>query len=190
MTRSEIQTTFVRLFADAGKRQVVTEDEVLQAERDLATTLPRSYLGFITTYGAVWTPSILELVTGGESEVPPEGASWDVHQFLAASELVEAAQGYWSGGMESVLVPVAMDSMGNVFGFRRGKAEPRPDDAPVLFFDHDFCEIHEEAASFDTWLASFVRLQEGSTEPSAPPNGGPATPAGDSRVTEGPPSVS
>jgi hypothetical protein len=83
-----------------------------------------------------------------------------------------------------------MDSMGNVFGFRRGKVEPRPDDAPVLFFDHDFCEIHEEAASIYAWLTSFVRLQQESTEPGAPPNGGPATLSGNSDVTEGPPSVS
>jgi hypothetical protein len=190
MTRSDIQTTFVRLFADAGKPQAVTKDEVLQAERDLATTFPHSYLGFITTYGPVWTPSILDLVTGGESEVPPVGASWDVHQFFGAAEMVEAAQDYWSGGMESSLVPIATDCMGNIFGFRRGRAEPRPDDAPVLFFDHDFCKIHEEAVSFDAWLASFVRLQQTSTEPGAPPNGGPTTRIGNPGVMEGPPSVS
>jgi SMI1 / KNR4 family (SUKH-1) len=173
MTRSVIQSTFVRLFANAEKRQIVTEDEVLRAERGLATTFPQSYLDFTIIYGAVWTPCILDLVTGGESEVPPEGASWDVHQFFAASELVESAQGYWSGGMEGFLVPVAMDCMGNAFGFRRGVAEPRPDDAPVLFFDHDFCKIHEEAESFDKWLESFVRLQQESTEPGASPNAAP-----------------
>lgn len=165
MTRSAIQSAFVRLFADAKKQHAVTESDVLQAENELATTFPRSYLDFITTYGAVWTPSILDLVTGGESEVPPEGASWDVLQFLAGSELVEAAQGYWSGGMESILVPFASDSMGNVFGFRRGIVQSRPDDGPVLFFDHDFCKIHEEAASFDAWLSSFIRLHEKITEP-------------------------
>ena len=39
-------------------------------------------------------------------------------------------------------------------------------------------------------LASMFRLQRQIAEPGAPPNGGPATPSGNSGVTEGPPSVS
>ena len=56
------------------------------------------------------------------------------------------------------MVPVAMDCMGNVFGFKREEYDPRPDDCSVWFFDHDYCKIHQEAAAFDAWLASFLHL--------------------------------
>jgi hypothetical protein len=164
MTRLDLHSTFVRLFASVDNRLVATEAEVLQAEKDLATTLPRSYFDFLTTYGAVQTPSLLDLVTGGDSEIPPEGASWDIHEFIPASELVQVANNYWSGGMESILVPFALDSGGNVFGFPRGKVESRSDDSAVLFFDNEFVEIHEEALSFDALLLSFVRLHEASAD--------------------------
>jgi hypothetical protein len=49
-------------------------------------------------------------------------------------------------------------------------------------------------ASSLLWAFALVRVwqfwRNRKTEPGAPPNGGPATPAGDSGVAEGPPSVS
>ena len=60
--------------------------------------------------------------------------------------------------MEEWLVPIAMDCMGNVYGFKGKKSDSRPDDSPVWFFDHDYCKIHQEAVGFDAWLASFVQL--------------------------------
>jgi hypothetical protein len=158
MTRDEIHSSFVRLFAKQGKEGTVKIEELTQIEVELSISFPEAYVAFITKYGAIFTPSILDLVTGGESEIAPDGASWDVQEFFNAPEIVKTSQLMWSGGMESYLVPIAMDCMGNVFGFHRRQNLPRPGDSPVLFFDHDFCKIHEEAASFDNWLSSFIRL--------------------------------
>ena len=158
MTRDEIQSTFVRLFADPGRSKVVNFSDLSQAEVELSVSFPEAYVAFITKYGAIYTPSILDLVTGGDSEVAPEGASSDVQRLFNAQEIIKDSQAYWSAGMESYLVPIAMDCMGNVFGFHRKQTVPRLDDSPVLFFDHDYCKIHEESASFDLWLHSFIRL--------------------------------
>ena len=42
----------------------------------------------------------------------------------------------------------------------------------------------------EQWAREWASLQETGAEPSAAPNGGPASPVGNSNVTEGPPSVS
>lgn len=51
------------------------------------------------------------------------------------------------------------------------------------------CLLRETGKS-DVPVGSKVSLLNKTAEQVAPPNGGPAMPAGDSRVTEGPPSVS
>jgi len=158
MTREELHTTFCRLFSAPGERTSITLDEIARIEAELKITFPQAYVDFVTKYGAIYTPTILDLVTGGESEIPPDGASFDVQQFLSAEEIVRDSKLYWSGGMDSNLVGIASDSMGNIFGFKRTQSAVRRDDSPILIFDHDFCKVHEEAKSFDAWLESFVRM--------------------------------
>ena len=158
MIREELHSRFYRLFAAPGERQAISIVELNRIETELSVTLPQAYVDFVTKYGAIYTPSILTLVTGGESEEAPEGASWDVQQFWNAQEIIKDSKANWSAGMDSDLVGIASDSMGNVFGFRRKQSELRPDDCPLLFFDHEFCEVHEEKSSFDAWLESYIRL--------------------------------
>jgi len=159
MTRAEIHATFTQLFAADSPAPVPIED-IRAAEGELVTTFPQSYLDFITCYGAIYTPAILDLVTGGESEIAPEGASFDVQNFLTPAEIVETTRLYWSGGMDNWVVAVASDCMGNVFGFRKDSSNARPEDSMVFIFDHDFCETKEESPGFDNWLLSFIRLKQ------------------------------
>ena len=160
MLREEIHGGFVGRFASPRSKPAspVTDQDLHRAEEQLKTTFPKSYLAFLTRHGPVFTPSILDLVTGGESEQAPEGASFDVREFFEPEQIVETHRVYLSGGMEEWLVPIAMDCMGNVFGFKRERVDPRPDDCPVWFFDHDYCKIHQEASDFDAWLSSFLQL--------------------------------
>jgi hypothetical protein len=160
MSREEVHSSFVRRFSDLPLKPAapVTADDLHRVEEELEVTFPTAYLAFLTVYGSVFTPSVLDLVTGGDSEQPPEGASFDVREFFEPKQIIETHRLYSSGGMEAWLVPVAMDCMGNVFGFKREEHHSRPDDSPVFFFDHDFCKIHQEADSFDAWLTSFLRL--------------------------------
>ena len=160
MSRKEIHSSFVARFS-APRTEVaapVTARAMRRVEEILKITFPAAYLDFLTQHGPVFTPSILNLVTGGESEQAPEGAGFDVQEFFPPDEIIETHRLYTSGGMEDWLVPIAMDCMGNVFGFKREERHPRPDEKPVFFFDHDFCKIHQESGGFDSWLASFLQL--------------------------------
>jgi len=160
MSREEIHNDFVGRFAAPRPKpaSLVTDQDLHRVEEQLKITFPKSFLAFLTCHGPVFTPSVLDLVTGGESEQAPEGVSFDVQEFFEPDQIIETHQLYSSGGMEEWLVPIAMDCMGNVFGFRREQIDPRPDDCPVWFFDHDYCKIHQEAPAFDAWLASLLKL--------------------------------
>lgn len=162
MTREEIQSSFVKRFFAPRQNGAnpVTSEALCRVEKELKISFPTAYFNFLTQHGPVFTPSILDLVTGGDTEQPPAGASFDVQEFFNSTEIVKTHQLYTSGGMEAWLVPIASDSMGNVFGFKREEISPRPNDSPVWIFDHDFCEIHLVAESFDGWLASFLRLSK------------------------------
>jgi len=127
-------------------------------ETALSVTFPSAYLEFLTQHGPVFTPKLLDaIVTSRESGTKAETDIFGVQEFFAPTEIIESHRLYVSGGMEDWLVPVAMDSMGNFFGFKRVKYSARPDDSPVFLFDHDFCKIIQAADSFDNWLAGFLR---------------------------------
>lgn len=164
MDRSQIHSQFADLFAaDDPTKKISTLGEVKQLESTLGTTFPISYVEFITSIGSIFTPSLLDLVTGGESEEAPEGASFDVQNFLDLSEIEETAKAYWSAGMDESLIPIASDCMGNVFGFLRVADSERQDDQPIHVFDHDFSTVEEEHSTFDGWLESFIVMQRKTT---------------------------
>lgn len=129
---------------------------IAQIERDLATVLPQSYVTFMQSHGPVHTPSLLGLIVDGGHEMG------DVMVISEPDEVIEGTKAYWSAGMSEQLVGFASDSMGNLFCFRRVPTECiRADDAEVWFFDHDFCTEKKIAASFDEWLASYLKLKAG-----------------------------
>ena len=162
MSREEIQECFVRRFSVKALKPTVpaAAEDILRVEKELKTTFPKAYFSFITHYGPVFTPSILDLVTGGDSDRAPKDAGFDVREFFVPDQIVTTHHLCSDAGMDDWLIPVAMDCMGNVFGFRRAESNQRPDDDPVFLFDHDFCKTHQEADSFDGWLASFLRLAD------------------------------
>jgi hypothetical protein len=159
MKRADIQANFVAQFG-TEKASPSSPAVLTQVETELKTLLPESFIEFATRYGAVHTPAILDLVTGGESEIAPEGSSFDVQNFLSADDILKTTHVYRTGGMDESLVVIASDCMGNVFGFRAVEGTQRPDDATVYVFDHDFAEVSEEAASFDLWLKSFLDMKK------------------------------
>jgi hypothetical protein len=75
-------------------------------------------------------------------------------RFMTQYGPVSATKAYWSAGMPSDVIGVASDCMGNLFGFRRQTGTI--DDAPVVFFDHDFVEVSEMADSFDEFLQWYL----------------------------------
>ena len=150
-----------RLFVDRFNRfsslAPATSEDVALMERELSTVLPLSYRRFITTYGEVYTPGLLDLIVERQLDLP------DVQNISVPREAAEATLAYWSGDAPRDLVAFANDCMGNFFGFTRLEpASTAPTDAPVYIFDHDLSEVRQVASSFESFLAAYVSIPEGS----------------------------
>ena len=152
--RTTIHERFVARFHFGDRPQPVTEPELDSVEAALDTKLPAAFREFITRYGPVHTPRVLD-------EIADRGLDHsDIQQFLSAKDAIENTKGYWSAGMPNDVIGVASDCMGNMIGFRRNRE--RRDDAPVVFFDHDFVEVSEIAPSFDSFLDWYLGHLNGS----------------------------
>ena len=158
--RADIHSAFAHRFSFPRMNEVapVTVEALGAIERELKTTFPSSYVSFILKHGPLFTPAISEALGDCEVCVPPEEEVFVVREFLTPTEIVRDYRICTEGGMPDWLIPFAMDFGGNLFGFRREEKHPRPDDAPVMVFDHDYCEIRPDAESFDEWLEYFLTL--------------------------------
>jgi hypothetical protein len=161
MTRSDIHSTFVKRFSRPRSKPValVSLSDVYSVEKEAGTIFPASFVAFICAHGPVYTPDILDLVVDGQESGSTKFEGWEVAEFFVPSDIPKTHKMYVSGGMDASLIPFASDSSGNVFGFRRTSSNARPDEAAVLFFDHDFCKVSVEAGSFDSWLEHFLPLK-------------------------------
>lgn len=128
-------------------------DAIDDVEESLGVVFPQAYREFLLNQGAVHPSRLLDLVVDQESEL------WDIQCFLTPDEVAETTELYRSGGMSERLIVFANDSMGNVFCFaEEDLLDARPEDAPVWFFDHDFCEDEKLAETFAGFLAEYLRL--------------------------------
>jgi hypothetical protein len=125
---------------------------VAAPEAALGVLWPESYRRFALACGALYTPSLLDLI------VEREPGYSDVQQFLTPRQSVAETR---RSGLEpaGTCLVLATDCMGNLFAFRDLSASPpRSDDAPVWLFDHEEGKETVEAPSFDAWLARFLDL--------------------------------
>jgi len=146
MQREQLHTVFAATFS-AGDPAPISAESLSRAEVELQTLFPASFVAFATRVGAIFTPGILDLVTGGESEVAPPEASFDVQNFFTAEEIVETTRTYRVAGMDSWFVAIASDCMGNVFGFRQLTDSQRLYDAPVMVFEQYLLQPDRKAVS-------------------------------------------
>ena len=100
MTREQLHSAFADSFAE-DDCACIAADALSNAEAELQTLFPASFVAFAKNVGAIFTPSLLDLVTGGESEIAPPGASFDIQNFLTAEEIVETTRAYHEGGMNT-----------------------------------------------------------------------------------------
>lgn len=152
MTRTEIHEHFANRFCAEGA-EPIAGTALDQAEDHLGLLLPSAYREFVLHRGAVRSHTLLGLIVDAEADL------WDVALFHSPFECVEATEAYHSAGMPERLMAFATDSAGNVFCFDKGDLlDIRPDDAPVWFFDHEFCKDKQLAGSFDSWLEAYFSL--------------------------------
>jgi len=152
--RTTIHETFVARFQFGDPPTPMADVELDSVEAALDTKLPASFREFMTRFGPVHTPLVLDGITDCGLDHP------DVQDFLSAKQAVENTKGYWSAGMPADVIGIASDCMGNMIGFLR--SGERRDDAPVVFFDHDFVEVSEIASSFDEFLNWYLGHLDGS----------------------------
>jgi|SRR6516164_524379 hypothetical protein len=152
-TRADLQEDFVARFHLGGKRKLVTAQQLDVLEKALRTKLPIAYRQFMIRHGVVHSQGILDEIVGKELEHP------DVQDFLEPHQAIEDTKAYWEAGMPENVIGVASDCMGNIIGFHR--QDSCTDDAPVVFFDHDFVEVNEIAPSFDEFLGWYLEHLHG-----------------------------
>jgi hypothetical protein len=145
-----------RQFADrfhAGKRpRAATEEQITEAETTLGVLIPESYRQFALNHGAVYSPSLLDLVVSNQS-----GFS-EVQQFLKPKQMATETR-RWHLSPEGGGIAFAADSSGNWFMFRElPNSSPRSVDAAVWLFDLEAGEPKLEAESFDKWIERFLGL--------------------------------
>ncbi len=155
-SRAAIHESFVKKFHLGQEPKPLTDEELDSIEAELNTKLPVAFREFMARFGQVHTPGILDAVTAGDLDHP------DIQDFLSAREAIANTKGYWSTGMPNDVIGVATDCMGNMIGFHR--SHERREDAPVLFFDHDFITVSEIAPSFDDLLKWFLTLSSMETD--------------------------
>jgi hypothetical protein len=143
---------FVKRYSVDDQYSPFQDRDIEAIESALSIHLPTAYTDFVRTYGAVCTPRTLDAAQNAD---PP---CYDVQNFLSANDIPEATAMYVQGGMPDSLVLIASDCMGNVFGFERRSLGSVTPDAPILVFDHDYCEVYDEATSFVSWIKNFNSL--------------------------------
>lgn len=150
--RSQLHAAFAERF-HAGKRlRPATAAQLADAEAALGVLWPEAYRQFAMACGAVYTPSLLDLV------VERKPGFGDVQQFLTPKQSVTETR-RWRLEPEGGCAAFASDGSGNFFAFRQlAGTEPPPDDAPIWLFDQEADEVLQQAASFDEWLGRFLQL--------------------------------
>ena len=147
-TREQLHDRFVESFHVGDAPSVVSEQELDRVELNLKTRLPASYRSFMSRHGIVHTPRVLDMICERNVDHP------DVQDFLEPQEAIDDTRSYWAAGMPNDIIGIASDCMGNMIGFRR--RSQTDDDAPVVFFDHDFVTAYNVAPSFDEFLAWYL----------------------------------
>ncbi len=148
--RQSLHRRFADAFhvGDAATPATDAQLDTTNAACDIA--LPASFRAFAKSVGDAYTPNILDAITERNLEHP------DVQNFMPVTDIPDDTAAYWQAGMPGNVVAFASDCMGNLFVFPRELHDVAPDDAPVLFFDHDFSTVETVAVSFDAFLLWFL----------------------------------
>jgi SMI1 / KNR4 family (SUKH-1) len=147
----QVYSRFMDLFDRSHSKVRATDAEITEMENELDTMVPESYRAFVIEFGGAFTPSLLSLVTDNNIDL------FDIQNIVLPRKAVVDTKAYWEAGMPTQNVGFANDCMGNMFCFHRiPRSSPRPLDAPVYLFDHDFGTVELVAPSMEKWLQTYV----------------------------------
>lgn len=132
-----------------------TAEMISALETEFGVLLPETYFKFMLGVGRLWVPHILSSVVEFEVPLP------SLQDFLSSTEAIEITRNWRAASLPLDLVAFANDASGNLFCFNQELCSHiRLQDAPVMFWDHDFNETSEVAPSLLSFLEQYVRLEK------------------------------
>ena len=132
-----------------------TAEMISTLEAEFGVFLPETYCKFMRGVGKLWVPHILSSVVEFEVPLP------SLQDFWSSTEAIENTRNWRAAGLPLYLVAFANDASGNLFCIDQKLCSPiRLQDAPVMFWDHDFDETSEVAPSLVAFLEQYVRLEK------------------------------
>lgn len=155
MERSVIFQNFVDKWTHPEYRPTpVAQEQLDKCARELEVEFPASYIEYATVYGSGGpTMELLNSIVDGELEVN------DLSDMHTPDEIIDSIESWKSAGMPNDLVPIASDSMGNMFCFKHSEIMEPNDDAGIWFFDHDFDTVEKTHDSFTAWINELVQIE-------------------------------
>jgi len=129
-----------------------SETEIQSFETKFQINFPTEYRLFLSTYGDLYTPDILDLVCDNELDLN------DVQDFWKIEKIRYDKEKEWTSQLDIDLIPFASDCMGNIFGFKMEELRNKEQPEHIYFFDHDFDTIVKVSNSFVEWLDQYLKL--------------------------------
>lgn len=123
-------------------------------EGEYQIKLPDDFREFLSEYGDLWTPNILDLINSNELDLN------DVQDFWNIERIKHDKENEWTSQLETDLIPFASDCMGNIFGFKTEELKDSKRTPKVYFFDHDFETIEPVSTSFTEWINEYLKIEE------------------------------
>lgn len=145
-------THFAKRFNQSDDAKPATRTDIEKFEQDFGIFLPNDYRIFLSNFGNIWTPDILNLVVDKELEIN------DVQNFWNIDKIIYDNQNEWTSQIVPEIIPFASDCMGNIFAFLRDELKSPKESAHVYFYDHDFNTVEKVSSSFKRWIEQFNHL--------------------------------
>jgi hypothetical protein len=83
---------------------------------------------------------------------------YEVAQFWAIDKIIYDKQNEWTSHVSPEIIPIASDSVGNIFAFLRQDLNISLNTANISFYDHDFDTVEKIADSFKYWIDAYNKI--------------------------------
>jgi cell wall assembly regulator SMI1 len=145
----EIFNKFKERFDKNDDLEKASESDIEKLKTELNITIPNEVKLFLTEYGNIYTPEILDLIVDNEIDLN------DIQEFWKPERIIYDKQNEWTAQLSTDLIPFASDSMGNIFGFLTTELNEEKESCAIHFFDHDFDTVEKVADSFSEWIDNY-----------------------------------
>lgn len=148
----EIFNKFRTRFDKNDDLEKASESDIEKLKKELKINIPNDFELFLTEYGNIYTPDILDIIVDNEIDL------YDVQEFWTTERIIYDKQNEWTAQLSTDLIPFASDSMGNIFAFLTSDLKEKKESSAVYFFDHDFDTVEKLTDSFSEWIDNYNRI--------------------------------